>query len=57
LRTVGDKWAYLEQYKFGHLTQPFYVPVSPQGKPLTKPYSYNEDISKFLEFLAEGLSH
>lgn len=57
LRTIGDKWAYLEQYKFGHLTQPFYVAVNPQGKPLTKAYSYDEDISKYLEFLEEGLSN
>ncbi|MFW5513262.1 MAG: protein-disulfide reductase DsbD family protein, partial [Prevotella sp.] len=34
LRTIGDKWAYLEQTKFGALTQPFYVPVDNDGNPL-----------------------
>ena len=55
LRTVGDKWAYLEQHKFGHLTQPFYVAVDPKGSPLTQAYSYDEDIQKYLDFLQEGL--
>lgn len=55
LRTVGDKWAYLEQHKFGHLTQPFYVAVDSQGKPLTKAYSYDEDIAQYVDFLNAGL--
>lgn len=55
LRTVGDKWAYLQQTKFGTLTQPFYVPLDNDGNPLAGSYSYKEDIPAFLEFLNSGL--
>ena len=57
LRTVGDKWAYLEQTKFGALTQPFYVPVDNDGKPLAGSFSYKEDVSAFLQFLNKGLEN
>ena len=56
LRTIGDKWAYLEQNKFGALTQPFYVPVDNDGNPLAGSFSYKEDIPAFLNFLDKGLS-
>ncbi|MBR4387991.1 MAG: thioredoxin family protein, partial [Prevotella sp.] len=54
LRTIGDKWSYLEQMKFGHLTQPLYVLVDNNGRPLTGSFSYKEDVSAFLEFLDKG---
>ena len=57
LRTVGDKWAYLEQTKFGALTQPFYVPVDNDGNPLNGSFSYKEDVPEFLEFLNKGLEN
>ena len=34
LRTIGDKWSYLQRSKFGANTQPFYVPVDNDGNPL-----------------------
>ncbi len=55
LRTVGDKWSYLQRYKFGSNTQPFYVLVDADGKPLTGSRSYDEDINKYVEFLQRGL--
>lgn len=55
LRTVGDKWSYLQASKFGANTQPFYVPVNADGTPLAAPYSYNEDIASYIEFLNKGL--
>ena len=55
LRTVGDKWSYLQRYKFGSNTQPFYVLVDANGKPLTGSRSYDEDINKYVEFLQRGL--
>ncbi len=55
LRTVGDKWSYLQRYKFGSNTQPFYVLVDADGKPLTGSHSYDEDINKYVEFLQRGL--
>ena len=57
LRTIGDKWAYLEQTKFGALTQPFYVPVDNDGNPLAGSFSYKEDVSAFLQFLNKGLEN
>jgi len=56
LRTVGDKWSYLQSTKFGATTQPFYVLLDNDGNPLTKSVSYDEDIDKYLEFLDAGLA-
>lgn len=55
LRTVGDRWSYLQRSKFGANAQPFYVLVDNEGRPLNRSYSYNEDIPAYLEFLNEGL--
>ena len=57
LRTVGDKWSYLQSMKFGATAQPFYVLLDNEGNVLEKSYSYDEDIPKFLEWLNNGLSH
>ena len=57
LRSVGDKWSYLQRVKFGANAQPFYVLVDNQGKPLNKSYSYDEDVDKFLDFLKTGLKN
>ncbi|MDN0052319.1 cytochrome c biogenesis protein CcdA [Bacteroides caecigallinarum] len=55
LRTVGDKWSYLQRSKFGANAQPFYVLLDNEGKPLNGSYSYDEDIDKYVEFLEKGL--
>ena len=55
LRTVGDKWSYLQRSKFGANAQPFYVLIDNEGKPLNKSYSYDEDIDKYVDFLQTGL--
>ncbi len=57
LRTVGDKWSYLEQTKFGYLAQPFYVAVDNQGQPLSGSFVYKEDVSAFMSFLNRGLDN
>ncbi len=58
LRTVGDKWSYLERTKIGANTQPFYVLLDPAtGKPLNGLRSYDEDIDKYIEFLQKGLKN
>ncbi|MBQ5818137.1 MAG: thioredoxin family protein [Bacteroidaceae bacterium] len=57
LRTVGDKWSYLQRYKFGANAQPFYVPVDNEGTPLAGSYSYDEDIQAYIDFLKQGLSN
>ena len=55
LRTVGDKWSYLQAHKFGANAQPFYVTVDNEGNPLSGSFTYKEDIPGYLEFLNKGL--
>ena len=57
LRTIGDKWSYLQRTKFGANAQPFYVLIDNEGKPLNKSYSYDEDIQKYIDFLETGLKN
>ncbi len=57
LRTIGDKWSYLQRSKFGANAQPFYVLLDNNGKPLNTSYSYDEDVDKFVSFLKTGLDN
>jgi thiol:disulfide interchange protein DsbD len=57
LRTVGDKWSYLQRHKFGANAQPFYVPVDNNGNPLNHSYAYDENISHFQNFLQTALEN
>jgi len=57
LRTVGDKWSYLQRTKFGANAQPFYVLLDNEGNPLNKSYAYNEDINKYVAFLQKGVDN
>ncbi|EJW91804.1 thiol:disulfide interchange protein DsbD [gut metagenome] len=57
LRTVGDKWSYLQRSKFGANAQPFYVLVDNEGKPLNGSYSYDESVENFVDFLQTGLKN
>ena len=57
LRTVGDKWSYLQRSKFGANAQPFYVILDNEGKPLAGSYSYDEDIEHYTDFLNKGLQN
>lgn len=55
LTTVGDKWAYLQRYKFGINSQPYYVILDNEGRPLEQPRVYDEDISAFVSWLERGV--
>ena len=57
LRTIGDKWSYLQRYKFGANAQPFYVLLDGKGNPLNGSYSYDEDIDAYVNFLKTGLKN
>ena len=57
LRTVGDKWSYLERTKIGANTQPFYVLLDNNGRPLNTLRSYDEDIDEYVTFLKTGLKN
>ncbi|MCI6324816.1 MAG: thioredoxin family protein [Bacteroidales bacterium] len=52
LKTVGDKWSYMQRTEYGANAQPYYVQLNPDGSRLVEStYSYDEDIDKFLEWL------
>ena len=56
LRTIGDKWSYLQSHKFGANAQPFYVAINPTtGKPLTGSRGHNKDVQAYIDFLNQGL--
>ena len=56
LRTVGDKWSYLQSSKFGANAQPFYVLLDHQGKPLSQSYAFDDNVDHYLNFLKNGLA-
>ena len=54
---VGEKWSYLQQHKFGELSQPFYVLVDSDGQPLNGSFAFKKDVGDFVDFLKEGLKN
>ena len=54
LKTVGDKWSFLQRYKFGANAQPFYVILDNEGNPLSGSYAFDKNVEHFLEFLNTG---
>lgn len=57
LTTVGDKWSYLQRSKFGANAQPFYVLVDAEGTPLNHAYTFDEDVTRYIDFLQQGLEN
>lgn len=55
LRTIGDKWSYLQRSKFGANAQPFYIPLDPTGVPVGPSYQHDLDIEKYRTYLRKGL--
>ena len=55
LKTIGDKWSYLQRSKFGSNAQPFYILLNDEGQPLGPSYAFNEDVSKYIQFPQNGL--
>ena len=56
INTVGDKWSYLQRYKFAANSQPYYMVLDNEGSALSTSYSYDEDVAKFKTFLEDALS-
>jgi thiol:disulfide interchange protein DsbD len=54
IRTIGDKWSYLQRVKFGANAQPFYVMLDNEGKPLNKPFTFDENPQNFITWLEKG---
>ncbi len=57
LRTVGDRWAAVEEERFGSVSQPMYVIVDSRGRQVSSPRYYDEDVNAFVAWLAAGLRH
>ena len=57
LYTYGDKWSYLQRYKFNNNAQPYYFILDNEGRLLSGPFTYEEDIPKFTRFLEKGIEN
>ena len=57
LRTVGDKWSWLQRTKFGANAQPYHVILDGNGKPLTSPQVFTDNVKEYQDFLNAGLSN
>ncbi|MGV8964594.1 MAG: cytochrome c biogenesis protein CcdA [Candidatus Saccharimonadaceae bacterium] len=57
LKTIGDKWSYLQRHKFGANAQPYYIALTTEGDPISPSYAYDEDVEKYIQFLEEGIKN
>jgi len=57
LKTIGDKWSYLQRHKFGANAQPYYIALDHDGKPLSPSYAYDENVERYIDFLQTGLNN
>ncbi|WP_303746038.1 thioredoxin family protein [uncultured Muribaculum sp.] len=57
LDTYGDRWSYLQRYKFNANAQPYYVILNDDGELISGPFSYDENIPKFTMFLEKGIKN
>lgn len=55
LRTVGDKWSYLQASKFGANAQPYYIAIDNDGRPLNHAYGFKEDVAAYIDYLQQCL--
>ena len=55
LETYGELWSFLQRYKFGANSQPYYVVLNNEGELLSGPVFYDEDVDHFMEFLKKGV--
>ena len=52
LKTVGDKWSYMQRVQYQSNAQPYYVQLDADGNRIVEgSYAYDEDIEKFLKWL------
>ena len=57
VRTIGNKWSYLETKCFGTNTQPYYVLLDHNGKHLINPKAYTPDVEEYRTFLEQGVEN
>jgi len=54
-KKLGEANADIQIVNFNTNTQPFYVLMSPEGKVLTEPMTYNSNPEEFMTFLKKGI--
>jgi thiol:disulfide interchange protein len=54
LKTVGNRWSYLQNTKYDSSTQPQYWIIDANEKRYSPPTSYDPDVSKYIAWLNEG---
>ena len=53
LKTIGDKWSHMQRAHYQSNAQPYYVQLDSDGNSIVEgSYAYDEDIQKFLNWLA-----
>ena len=55
IRTIGNKWSYLQASRFDRNAQPFYVMIDHDGNHIGGSAGYDPDSEVFIDFLEEGL--
>lgn len=56
IRTIGNKWSYLQASEFDRNAQPFYVMMDHDGDQIGGSAGYDPDAELFVDFLRDGLS-
>ena len=52
LKTIGDKWSYVQRTEYQSNAQPYYMQLDADGNRIVETsYAYDEDIEKFLNWL------
>ena len=54
IKSIGDKWSYLQRTKFGANAQPFYVILDNKGNPLNKSFGFDENPENFIQWIEKG---
>lgn len=57
LRTIGDKWSYLQRHKFGANAQPYYILLDNMGMPIAPWRAYDKNIEEYIQFLQQGIKN
>ena len=55
IRTIGNKWSYLQASKFNRNAQPFYVMVDHDGNQVGGSAGYDSDPQLFIDYLHDAL--
>ena len=56
IKTIGNKWSYLQASRFDRNAQPFYVMIDHDGQNIGGNASYDPDADVFIDFLQDGLA-